>query len=245
MSTISRGFFGALGLAALCLVPVSSEAAGELRPLPDKVGLLVPGSRSGPSPSESNTVAFRRSPPLVLLHGVCGEPRNACGAFAGLGSGDLICARADLACPAGGALWSGGAGALHRIEAAVERAAAEGRFDKAAPRALAGFSQGAYVALRAARNAPGRYPSVLLIGAFVKPSRAELESAGIVRLALAAGDLDGAARTMRETARSLQVQGFDAQYISLGRVGHTYVPDERHKLERAVEWTLAGLGTAE
>jgi predicted esterase len=163
--------------------------------------------------------------------------------FAEAGAGELVCARADIACPAGGAMWSSGPRALSRIEAAVESAAesSEGRLDPNAPRVLVGFSQGAYVALRAVRRAPGRYPSVLLIGAFVKPTRKELEAAGVVRLTLAAGDLDGSAATMRASAARLRREGFDARFVSLGRVGHTYVGDAPEKLAGALAWTIEGV----
>ncbi len=232
MSKLFRCGLAALGWFALSVALVfsgSANAAEEApRTLSDKVGLVVSSEGVG-------------APPMVLLHGICGEPVNGCSVFAGLGRGDLVCARADLACPSGGAMWSGGGGALRRIEDAVTRAASEGRFGLEAPRALIGFSQGAYVALRAARAKPGRYPSMLLIGAFVRPTRAELSAMGVRRLVLAAGDFDGAARTMRQTASDLEREGFDARFVSLGRVAHTYVADDREKLARAVEWTVDGV----
>jgi len=91
------------------------------------------------------------------------------------------------------------------------------------------------------RSTPGRYPSVMLIGAFIRSTRAELENAGIRRLTLAAGELDASASTMKETARHLQAEGFDARFVSLGRVAHTYVADDPKKLAEAVAWTRDGL----
>ncbi len=205
----------------------------QLRPLPARLGLQL--ARHGESPPPVSASATK----MVLLHGICGEPSNSCAVFAPLTSGSLVCARADLECPAGGAMWSGGRGALERIERAMENAEGDG----AGPRMLIGFSQGAYVALRAAKASPQRFVSLLLIGAFVAPTRAELETAGVVRLGLAAGDHDAAAATMRETAKTLQAAGYAATFTSLGRVGHSYVGDDPQKLARAVRWT--GDGTLE
>lgn len=224
-----RGLAAASLVVGLCLFSGSSDAgeqeAARLDALRGRIGLHV---RRGDA----------RKTPIVLLHGICGEPKNSCAAFAPFAGSDLVCARGDMECPAGGAMWSGGAGAIGRIDRAIAEASDSGvRFDPSAPRVLVGFSQGAYVALRAARAAPGKYPRVMLIGAFVSPSRADLEAAGITRLALAAGDLDGASRTMRETTQKLVAEGFDARFVSLGRVGHTYVPDDAQKLATAVDWT--------
>lgn len=227
--------FAAALTVVFCVAP-EAEAAGEAT---DRPSFEVLRGRMGLHVRRGATGA----PPVVLLHGICGEPQSSCSAFAPLSpwsGGDLVCARADLACPAGGAMWSGGASALTRIEEAIAEASESGaRFDPHGPRALVGFSQGAYVALRAARHAPGRYRNVLLIGAFVTPSRADLEAAGIDRLGLAAGDHDGAARTMRETAQRLAAEGYPARFVSLGKVGHTYVPDEPQKLAAALAWTTA------
>ncbi len=229
----SRGVLGTLLCASVILTSAAAAGQPPPSPLPHRLGLHVRGETTSPGP------------PVVLLHGICGEPRNSCAVFSELGAGELVCARADLSCPNGGAMWSGGSNALRRIEAAVTSAASEsaGRIDPTAPRLLVGFSQGAYVAVRAARGAPGVYPSLLLVGAFVKPTRAELESAGITRVAFAAGELDAAATTMRESAARLRAEGFDATYFSLGHVGHTYVAENPRQLADAVAWSLEAVST--
>lgn len=226
-----RAAAAAMGTCAICLTVAPFASSSAMAPLPERTGLAVRGE--GPVPG----------PPVVLLHGICGEPLNSCSVFADVTGGELVCARADLSCPNGGAMWSGGAGAIARIETAVRGAAVTtgGRVDPSAPRVLVGFSQGAYVAMRALHAQPHRYPAVLLIGAFVKPTRAELEAAGVVRIALAAGDFDGSSPTMRASAERLRAEGFDARFVSLGRVGHTYVADDPKKLADAVAWTEAAV----
>lgn len=226
-----RAALAAGATCAICLTAARHAASEGMAPLPERAGLTAHGDRAAPGP------------PVVLLHGICGEPRNSCSVFSSVTGAELVCARADLSCPSGGAMWSGGAAALSRIESAVRGAASVsgGRIDADGPRVLVGFSQGAYVALRAVHAAPRRYPSVMLIGAFVKPTRAELEAAGVRRLVLAAGDLDASAATMRASAEHLQNEGFDAKFVSLGRVGHTYVADDPKKLADAVAWTEAGV----
>lgn len=231
---LGRALRGAVAFS-ICLTSAASATGEGMTPLPGRTGLTVRGALAVPAAPEPA--------PIVLLHGICGEPRNSCAVLGEIARGDVVCARADLACPAGGAMWSGGAGAIARIEAAVDDAAraSGGRIDPRGPRVLVGFSQGAYVALRAMQARPGRYPAAVLIGAFVKKSRRELESLGLKRLALVAGDYDGAAPTMRATARDLRAEGFDARYFSLGKVPHTYVGDDPQKLADALAFAEAAV----
>ena len=234
MTRVWRRVLLGVVFGATCLTSAGAAIGEGMTPLPSRVGLTVRGALAVPAAPEPA--------PIVLLHGICGEPRNSCAVLGEIARGDVVCARADMACPAGGSMWSGGGAAIARIEAAVEDAArVSGRFDPSGPRVMVGFSQGAYVAMRAMRTQPGRYPAALLIGAFVKPTRRELESLGLKRLALVAGDYDGAAPTMRASAAQLAAEGFDARYFSLGKVPHTYVGDDPQKLRDALTWTEAAV----
>ena len=37
--------------------------------------------------------------PIVLLHGICGEPRNSCAVLGEIARGDVVCARTDMTTP--------------------------------------------------------------------------------------------------------------------------------------------------
>jgi predicted esterase len=136
----------------------------------------------------------------VLLHGMCGEPQNACSHFAEqvTQSDHLVCPRASRRCDGGGSTWPQN-GFEPQIERAVSRAlAALGQgVDETHGRTLIGYSLGAFRALELAQHGAGRYPRVMLIGAKILPSQKLLRENGVERLLLSAGEWDMMNRHMR------------------------------------------------
>lgn len=166
----------------------------------------------------------------VYLHGLCGGPENGCAFFRARMVEDrwLVCPTAPTACMGGGASWTASPRAQSlAIERALTRASrapgvATAAVDRAAPRVLIGFSQGAYAAMTRVRTEPGRWQAVAFVGAYVSPSRALLEASGVRRVLFAAGRRDETYRTLQAAARRLQAEGFAARFLDLGWVGHTY-----------------------
>ncbi|HEX2874907.1 MAG TPA: hypothetical protein VHP33_26835 [Polyangiaceae bacterium] len=175
----------------------------------------------------------------VLLHGMCGEPANACSHFAEqvTASEHLICPRASRRCDGGGSTWPQ-TGFEPQIERAVSRAlAALGQgVDETHGRTLIGYSLGAFRALELAQHGAGKYPRVMLIGAKILPSQKLLRKSGVERLLLSAGEWDMMNQHMRaETARLLR-GGFTARFLGLGPVGHAFTPSLQSYLPAAFAW---------
>jgi pimeloyl-ACP methyl ester carboxylesterase len=162
----------------------------------------------------------------VYLHGVCGVTTHGCAHFTG-GAGWLVCPQAETRCPGGGALW---AGSTETKVATIDRAlgAARAKWPDSAkfPVVLVGFSQGAYVAIEAARAEPGRYAGLVLVGANTRAWLGELTASQTPKVALASGAWDMMAPAMRDTVPRLGARKVAARYESLGKVGHTYVSEE-------------------
>ena len=175
----------------------------------------------------------------VLLHGMCGEPANACSHFAEqvTASEHLICPRASRRCDGGGSTWPQ-TGFEQQIERAVARAlAALGQVvDETHGRTLIGYSLGAFRALELAQHGAGKYPRVMLIGAKILPSQRLLRQNGVERLLLSAGAWDMMNGHMRtETARLVR-GGFAAHFLGLGPVGHGLTPSLQDYLPAAFAW---------
>ncbi len=170
-----------------------------------------------------------RRPVALYLHGLCGDPGNGCGYFrAGvIERAWLVCPSAPVACPGHGATWATSGGSqratLTRALADLARREPSG-VDLGAPGVLIGFSQGAYVARDLLRAWRGRFTGVAFIGAYVAPTRAELEAAGVRRVVLAAGRRDGTHAALVTAAQRLEREGFPVRFLDLGPVGHTYAP---------------------
>jgi pimeloyl-ACP methyl ester carboxylesterase len=181
---------------------------------------------------------------VLLLHGMCGHPENECPSLAGPATRDrfVACPRADLACPSGGAIWSGSSSVRRsRVEEArlrIERAF-PGRVagDDAT---LVGFSLGGFVALDVAEQSPGVWPHVVLIGARVTPRARLLVEAGVESVLFASGDWDTSRDSMRGSARALARRGFRAVYMGLGPVGHSFARDMDAWLNLALGWGEGG-----
>jgi predicted esterase len=181
----------------------------------------------------------------VLLHGMCGEPANACRYFASQVTADenLICPRASRRCDGGGSTWPQ-TGFEPRIEQAVQRAeAALGQVDETNGRTLIGYSLGAFRALELAQHAAGKYPRVMLIGAKILPSQKLLRQNGVERLLLSAGSWDMMHDHMRRETERLERAGFTTRFLGLGPVGHAFTPSFAEYLPEALRWLNAPSST--
>ena len=175
---------------------------------------------------------------VVYLHGVHGRAENGC-PWLREGSSELgwlVCPEANQHLANDTFSWAGTTTEQYEVVARAERAAHAQGADPESASVLVGFSQGAYVAMDLARGHLGHYRGLVLIGAEVAPSRAMLDSAGIARIVLAAGDLDAASGPMRRAAEHLRREGMDARFVSLGRIGHSYETTEKDALRDAIVW---------
>jgi predicted esterase len=182
----------------------------------------------------------------VLLHGMCGEPANACRHFAQQVTVDehLICPRASRRCDGGGSTWPQ-RGFEPQIEDAVQRAlAALGpSVDEANGRTLIGYSLGAFRALELAEHGAGKYPRVMLIGARILPRAKLLRASGVERLLLSAGSWDMMHDHMRRETDRLLRAGVTTRFLGLGPVGHAFTPSFAEYLPLALSWLRPNEGT--
>jgi predicted esterase len=175
----------------------------------------------------------------VLLHGMCGEPQNACSHFAQQVTADehLICPRASRRCDGGGSTWPQ-TGFEQKIEQAVRRAEAAlgDRVDETHGRTLIGYSLGAYRALELAQHGAGKYPRVMLIGARILANQKLLLANGVERLLLSAGAWDMMHGPMRRETERLVRGGVTTRFLGLGPVGHAFTPSLQEYLPEALRW---------
>lgn len=181
-------------------------------------------------------------PVVVYLHGICGAAKNGCLSFAESTRdyGWLVCPNANVHCDSGGFAWSGTAQEKQRvIDRAIDEVAERYAVDRSFPPVLIGFSQGGYAARELIAAYPTKYRAALFIGADVKVDPTFTRNTRLTRFAFAAGKYDMTARAMRATAESLSKQGISAQFLSLGDVGHTYVPERPDiGLTALIDWIL-------
>jgi len=220
------------------------------------LGLLV----STPARAEPFTLAETESQPgvvvypaqtpgvhrvTVLLHGMCGEPANACRHFAQQVTAEehLICPRASRRCDGGGSTWPQ-RGFEQEIEGAVQRAlsALGPSVDTTQGRTLIGYSLGAFRALELAEHGAGKYPRVMLIGAKILPRAKLLRENGVERLLLSAGSWDMMHDHMRRENARLLRGGFTTRFLGLGPVGHAFTPSFAEYLPLALSWLRATEG---
>lgn len=182
----------------------------------------------------------------VVLHGMCGEPRNTCRHFADqVGENEhLICPRASLRCTGGGASWPH-VGFSEPIEGSIQRAVAAlsalgNEVDEARGRTLIGYSLGAFRALELAEHGAEKYPRVMLIGARIFPNAKRLRESGVEHLLLSAGTADMTHDHMQRESRRLARGGFAARFLDLGPVGHFFTPSFQEYLPQALLWLREG-----
>lgn len=163
------------------------------------------------------------APTAIYLHGIRGRPENGCPWFASEAFGWLVCPAATHAHGDGTFSWARSPANGLMADNAEALAAARGAHS--GPSVLVGFSQGAHVAARLAAERPSRYRALVLIGASVPLDAAVLVRSGVGRVGLVAGDYDAASAPMRRAVGALGEAGVAVRFVSLGRVGHTYVPE--------------------
>lgn len=160
---------------------------------------------------------------IVYLHGMGASPEDSCSFFERAADGALLCPRGN----GGPQAWTG---PLSERRKSVDTALA-----KVSARAatLIGFSIGARFALDLALAEPGKWPRLILMSQKLALTSDVLDRAGVRRIVLAAGDLDGSYATMRAQAAAL---GARARFVSLGKVGHHFAVDMESVMVDAVTW---------
>ncbi len=173
---------------------------------------------------------------VVYLHGMRGRAGNGCPWFRGGASelGWLVCPEAIEPQPDGS--WSWGADVFKQapiVEGALRAARANGASSE--PGIAVGFSQGSYVALDLVKARLVSFRGLVLLGAELHPNAQRLKDAGIVRIALGAGQMDHLAyASLRDEAIRLSSEGIETRFFDLGRVGHTYAVEDTTVLENAI-----------
>jgi len=178
-------------------------------------------------------------PLIVYLHGMWASPEDSCSFFerAAHPRGFLVCPRGTTKLSYGGT-WTGPFAA---IRARVDEATAHA--EDLGPGAVAhdggtllGFSIGAKGAVDIALAEPGRWTGLVVMSMDLRLDATKLAAAGVKRIVLAAADDDGARLSMQRTTAALVAAGFDARFVSLGRVGHHFPKDMDTKMDDAVGW---------
>jgi predicted esterase len=179
-------------------------------------------------------------PVTVFLHGLCGDPQNACAPFV-----DVTTTRGWLVCPRGEDVVAGctrwrlqGGDDAQLVEASVRAAAREhaGEVNLSAPRVLVGFSLGGIAAVRIAQASMGTYEGLVVIASQVHPDASLLKRAGVKRVVLAAAELDLTSAPLRKDAVILASQGIPTRFVDLGQFGHGYPPDIADRMREAMQW---------
>lgn len=238
----------ALALVLACALALSARAGADVAPKRARAGALVHAISTakprGKLPVEPIVIdGVLAYPPragdltVVYLHGIHGRAENGCPYLRAGASeiGWLVCPEANMP-DAPGFTWAGSAMDKRAIVERAERAAHARGADPSAPGVVVGFSQGSYVALELVRAGLGRYRGLVLLAADVAPTAAELRGAGVSRVALGAGDRDAASLPLRRTVERLAAEGFEARFVSLGAVGHTYTAEDPSALADAIAW---------
>ena len=172
---------------------------------------------------------------VVYLHGIHGLAQNGCPWLRGGATevGWLLCPEANAALPNGTFSWGGTAKDQYDVVTHAIRASGGEPNDGDV---LVGFSQGGFVAVDLVEKHLGTHRGLVILSADVHIDATTLRGAGVERIVLGAGSLDATYAPLETLARSLDAQGFPARFVSLGRVGHTYVPEDTAVLTDAIVW---------
>jgi predicted esterase len=101
---------------------------------------------------------------------------------------------------------------------------------------LIGYSRGAFAARDVLYERAGRFRGLILLSAAVSPDPEKLKAAGIRRVVLATGDLDGSRPVMKKALLALEAAGIPTRFVSLGRIGHWLPRDLETILRDAIAW---------
>jgi pimeloyl-ACP methyl ester carboxylesterase len=174
---------------------------------------------------------------VVYLHGRHGLADRGCPYMAGGASqvGWLVCPEAI---EKDGIGWSWGGDVLAQspvVADAIRQAQAAGAAKE--PGVAVGFSQGSYVAVDLVKARLAKFRGLVLLGAEMHPSAEMLKSAGVRRIAFGAGSWDGSHDSLVEETERLAAEGIETRFVDLGKVGHTYAPEEGNTaLTDAIAW---------
>lgn len=229
-----------IGLAVVCsswLLTLPS-AAGEA----ERIVVSGAGARAVAYPAQPSA---EKKAPVVYLHGICGAPDRGCDAFAAEATrlGPFVCPMANTRCEGGSHSWGGSASnKLDTVDRAMALVAerTSGALDVGRAGILVGFSQGAYAAMQLIEARPGRFRGLYLVGAKVQLQPEKLLAIGVTRVVLAAGRYDGTFAAMRDAVHAVGEgkRGFEARFVDLGAVGHTYeaAADRNEAVHEAWAW---------
>jgi predicted esterase len=180
------------------------------------------------------------SPLVVFLHATCMEPADVCDFWSrgGRDNSFLVCPAGPSTCY-GAPDWSGTPRLkADTLDAAL--AAVDGTYgpwvDRARGDVLIGYSRGAFAARDILYERPGRFRGLILLSAAVSPDPAKLKAAGIHRVVMATGDLDGSRPVMRKAVATLEAAGIPTKFVSLGKIGHWLPQDLESILRDAIAW---------
>lgn len=123
---------------------------------------------------------------------------------------------------------------------AIERVAAEHPVDPDRV-VLAGYSQGANVALSVALAAPARFAGVLAVAGHYEPHRMRAPPGAELRIYLLTGRKDPAVDTFRQAERTLRSDGVEVRLREVPGLGHAFPPRATRELRQALEFLLPEL----
>jgi predicted esterase len=181
------------------------------------------------------------TPAVFYFHGKWASPEDSCSFFEravtiGPPSSTLICPRGNLPSSSGGG-WGGALTDEKRsLDAAIEAART------LAPDAVLdggiamGFSGGAAFAVKLALAEPGRFRGLVLMSMVLKLDATKLKAAGVKRVVLMTGELDGSLASMTANAKMLNAAGLETRFVSLGKVGHHFAVDMETRMIDVVSW---------
>ncbi|MBS2019217.1 MAG: hypothetical protein JST00_40505 [Deltaproteobacteria bacterium] len=213
--------------------PRSTDVRGKYSATPTTID-----AEGGPLLAFPPRVKGEKAITVVYLHGIHGLPQNGCPWLREGASevGWLVCPAASSPLPNGTFSWGGSLADQHAVVARAERAAQRAGAERASSNVLVGFSQGSYLAVDLVNHRLGRYRGLVLLAADVDLTASALRDAGVSRVALGAGQLDGSYAPLRRTAERLRSEGFDVRFVDLGAIGHTYQTTETAALAGAIAW---------
>lgn len=189
-----------------------------------------PGDHRGPRPL------------IVVLHGHGGEARSNAEVYRRVAAklGAILAAPSALRPgPAGrGFSWTFRDEAEWWVLRAVEKVTAEYPVDPDRV-VLAGFSQGANVALGVGLGHPHRFAGLLPVAGHYDPSRMQAPSGDGPRVYLLTGSRDPAVDSFRAAHTQLGDAGLEVRLRIVPGVGHSYPRRASHELGQALEFLLA------
>lgn len=205
-----------------------ARGAGALPPLVDAAWIEELPTEGGGAAHVTVPLGARGPRPVVVaLHGAGDHPEWACSEWRAVFDGAVF-----VVCPHGVPVGGGARSwaSVESVERAVDAALASaqarfGRHVAEAPFTLAGFSQGARMALRAAARRPARFPRVLALeGGYEEAGLPEVvRGLGRGARAVVLGCATGAcASRFAAGTRALERAGLRVAVVDAGRRGHVF-----------------------